>query len=145
MYLWNGYGDRSNMKMSTCTTTKAYSKQEQALPAIFSTTTRKGCIRRSATKRLMRCIIKNKLWAARARAHGGTPVLFPACGCGSIVGSEQVGTILCKKTSCQEKHDSDRLQDQQQFLLLMKKQKNGEANNFNLKSCPAHWVHLIST
>jgi hypothetical protein len=114
------------------------------LPAIFNTTTRKDRIRRSATKRLTRCIIKNKFWVARARAHGGSPVLLPACGCRTIVGSEQEVTYLCQQTSCQESIYFGRLQDQQPFLLLMKEQKNGEANNFYLKSCPAHWVHLSS-
>lgn len=131
------------MKTYTCTITKAFQRQEQGLPTIFSITTQKGYIRHSATKHLMRCIIKNKYRVARARAHGGSPVLFPTCGYGTIVGSEQVETILCKKKSCKEKQDSGRLQDQQPFFPQGGEQKNGEANNFDLKNCPAHWVHFI--
>jgi len=111
------------MKMYTCTITKAFQKQEQGLPTTSSITTQEGCIRHSATRRRTRCIIKNKHRVARARAHGGSPVLSPTCGCQTIVGSEQVVTILCKKTSCQEKHDSGRLQDQQPFFHQVEEQK----------------------
>ncbi len=82
---------------------------------------------------------------ARPRAHGGPPVLSSTFGYKTIVGSEQNALILCNKISCRELYYYDRLPDQQPSFLQEKKQETGEANNFDLKSCPTNWVHLKST
>ena len=79
---------------------------------------------------------------ARARAHGGSPVLSSAFGCQTIFSSEQKATVLCKQTTCKEITDRDRLPNQQPVHLQKKEETNCEANNFYLKSCPPHWVHL---
>ena len=80
--------------------------------------------------------------SARPRAHGGSPVLFLTFRCQDILGSEQRATVLCEYTTCKEITDRDRLPDQQPVHLQKKEATNREANNFYLKSCPAHWVHL---
>ena len=122
--------------------TRACPKQGPALPAIFSTTTRRDRTKPSVIKRLKKCTMQNERRVARARAHGDSPVLLSACGCEAIFSSEQRGMILCKQTSGQEMNRCDRLLNQQPILLQKKEQRNGEANNFDLKSCSVDWVHL---
>ena len=86
--------------------------------------------------------MRNERRVARARAHGGSPVLPSAFGYKAISGSEQRATVLYEQTTCQEMNDCDRLRNQQPVHLRKKERRNREANNFYLKSCPAHWVHL---
>ena len=83
----------------------------------------------------------NERRGARARAHGGSPVLPSAFGYKAISGFEQRETVLYEQPTCQEMNDCDRLLDQQPVNLRKKERRNCEANNFYLKSCPAHWVH----
>lgn len=133
------------MKMCICKTIRACPKRGPVLATIFSTTTPKGRIRRWATKHLTRCTMQNEHRVARARAHGGSPVLSSAFGCKAIFSSEQRVTVLCKQTTCQEMNDCDRLPNQQPVHLRKKERRNCEANNFYLKSCPADWVHLSTS
>src|ERR1700689_3652519 len=124
------------MKTCICKTIRTCQRHEAALPAIFSTTTPKDCIKHSATKHLTMCTMQNECRDARARAHGGSPVLSSAFGHKAIFSSEQRISILCKQTTCQEMNDCDRLSDQQPVHLREKERSNCEANNFYLKSCP---------
>lgn len=87
--------------------------------------------------------MQNEHRVAPARAHGGSPVLSSACGSKAIFNSGRRATVLCKHTTCKEITDRDRLPNQQPVHLHEEKETNREANNFYLKSCPAHWVHLI--
>src|SRR5271168_3098983 len=97
------------MKTCICKTTRARQKQEPVLGVIFNITTPKDPIKRSNTKHLMKCIMQSKYRVARARAHGGSPVLSSTFGCKAIFGSEQGVTVLCKQPICKEMNDYDRL------------------------------------
>jgi hypothetical protein len=78
----------------------------------------------------------------QARAGQTLGAAAYACGYGAIFGSEQRITALYKHTTCKEITGRDRLPHHQPDHLQKKEEINREANNFCLKSCPAHWVYL---
>jgi len=75
----------------------------------------------------------------------GKPLWKPAFF-STINSVQKVAFLFCvdkrSQTSCQKTEHFDRLPNQQPILPLKGEQRNGEANNFRLKSCPANGVHL---